>query len=110
MNLMLSNGYPFPYPNDVRVTDVDRFAQEAPGNILHVDAVAGFEWKYVLTVEFADTDSGRASRDRMLGLGWCNWGQPGALVLEAPTSTPDGYGHPAIIAGALAYCGFIVSG
>jgi hypothetical protein len=110
MHLTLTNGYPFPYPSDVRAADVDRFAKEASGNVLHVEAVIGFEWKYTLTIEFANTDVGRASRDRMLALGWCNWGPPGALVLEAPTSAPDGYGHPAIIAGAFAYCGFIVSG
>lgn len=110
MNLVLTSGYPFPYPSDLRAADVDRFAEEAPGNMLRIDAVIGFEWKYTLTVEFADTDAGRLSRDRMLVLGWSNWGEPGAQVLEAPTSEADGYGHPAVIAGAFAYCGLLISG
>lgn len=45
----------------------------------------------------------------MLALGWCNWQQSGALVLEAPTSALDGYGHPAVIASVFAYRGVLIA-
>ena len=109
MNLTLTNGYPRLYPTGTSGAEADRIAIEAQGNILHIEAIIGFEWKYTLTVEFAGTDAGRASRNRMLALGWHAWGEPAGLVLEATTSKADGYEHPAIIAGAIAYCGLLIT-
>ena len=104
MKLRLINGYPYPFPQGASEAELERYAEEAPGNTLVLRGVKHFEWIHTVTVEFYNPlqllEAVSATR-------WNIWGT-GSPVLESPVSTEDGYNHPAIIAGDMAYCGFIL--
>jgi hypothetical protein len=105
MLLTLQNGYPFPYPTDLSDAEQDDIADEAAGYSVDIPGVVHFEWKHTVTVEFDGLLSANAARD---ATGWETWGND-PKILEAKTSAADGYGHPAIIIGPTAYCGFMLS-
>jgi hypothetical protein len=100
MNLILSNGYPFPYPDGLSEAQQQEISQAAPSYRLVVAGVTHFEQKYTTTVQFRDTDTYHTA---LAVTGWEPWSP---LVLEAPTSAADGYDYPAIIVGNVAYCGY----
>jgi hypothetical protein len=100
MNLILSNGYPFPYPDGLSEAQQEEISQAAPSYRLVVAGVTHFEQKYTTTVQFRDTDTYHTA---LAVTGWKPWSP---LVLEAPTSAADGYDYPAIIVGNVAYCGY----
>ena len=102
MRLRLTNGYPYPYPFDATVEENDAFSEAAGSNQLRIEGVKNFEWLHTVTVEF---DLWGHFRDAQEKTGWLQWSDS---ILEAPTSASDGYEHPAIIVGDMAYCGFIL--
>jgi len=101
MKLMLTNGYPYPYPDGLTDKQQEAISEAAPGRTFELDGVVQFEWKHTVTVEIKDDF--RAWLDARRVTGWLVWSEG---VLEAPTSCADGYDHPAIIVGDTAYCGF----
>jgi len=104
MKLHLLNGYPFPYPKDLTPEQEESHADDASGITLDIDNVSHFEWVHTLTIEFT---SMFAARTAVSQTGWAFYDES-RLVLEAKVSSEDGYGHPAIVAGDKAYCGFIL--
>jgi hypothetical protein len=100
MNLILSNGYPFPYPAGLSEAQQEELSQAAPSYRLVIAGVTHFEQKFTTTVQFRGND---AYLTAMAITGWKPW-EP--LVLEAPTSDKDGYDYPAILVGNVAYCGY----
>lgn len=102
MNLILSNGYPYPYPDGLTEAQQEELSMAAPAYRLVIAGVVHFEQKYTTTIEFIDHDAYRAAQAIT---GWAAWGDH-QLVLEAPTSAADGYDYPAIVVGKHAYCGY----
>lgn len=100
MKLILQNGYPFPFRQINLPDDFD-----CRENELTIEGVAHFEWKHTLTVEFTSVWSFLKAKQ---ATGWRPWDNSG-LILEAATSTNDGYDHPAICTRDTAYCGFILT-
>lgn len=98
MRLRLTNGYPYPFPENP--PDDDPLMLD--GNLV-LHGVRHFEWKHTVTVEFENWYYLEKATD---ATGWKSWDN--GLVLEAPQSAADGYGHPAIIVKDVAYCGFIL--
>jgi len=101
MNLILRNCYPYPYPQDATEAEQEAISDEAGAGELVLADVIHFEWLHTVTVEFATFDAWAAAQQ---ATGWKSWDTP--LTLEAPTSGPEGYEHPAIIAAGKAWCGF----
>lgn len=101
MNLILSNGYPYPYPDGLTEAQQEEISMAAPAYRLVIEGVTHFEQKYTTTVQFRDADSYLTAQAIT---GWGAWSDL-ELVLEAPTSAADGYDYPAIIVGRVAYCG-----
>lgn len=97
MKLVLMNSYPYPLPDDF-----DSDTHEARAFSLELRGVIHFEWCHTVTVEFSKLEAYFTAQELT---GWGEW-SPG--VLEATTSADDGYDHPAIIAGDMAYCGFVL--
>lgn len=104
MLLTLQNGYPFPYPADLTEDQQETLSELASENTLVLSGVSSIQWLHTFTVRFTDSASYTAAKKAT------QWEGFGDLVLEAPTSVSDGYGHPAIIAEDRAYCGFFLSG
>jgi hypothetical protein len=100
MQLTLQNGYPYPYPLGAALDDA--LADAAAGKWLVLKGVAHFQWLHTVTVEFEDHAALLAAEQIT---GWERWGP---LVLEAKTSSEDGYDHPAIVTHNTAYCGFML--
>lgn len=101
MKLILQNGYPYPYPANLTQKEQDELAEAAAGHRLEIEGVSFWQWLHTMTVQFktfADYEKAKQLT------GWEHWSHD---VLEAPTSSADGYGHPAIVAAGMAYCGFI---
>ena len=103
MKMILENGYPFPYPANLSETEQEAISETARGVSITLKGIKGVEWLHTLTVEFHTSEAMKYG----LVLGWKPWGN--GNVLEVPTSGPDGYDHPALIAGNRAYCGFILA-
>lgn len=100
-DLTLQNGYPSPYPENLSEAEQEEISENVTS--LNIAGVVNFQWLHTITIEFAD----QASYDAAKALtGWTPWS---ALVLEAQSSGPEGYDHPAIIAGDKAYCGFMLT-
>ena len=97
MHLILENGYPFPLPEGF-----DSDAYDCRNEALTLSGVTTFEWLHTVTIGFA-TPEDRDTAQKLTG--WQKWND---LVLEAHTSGPDGYTHPAIVVKNLAFCGFIL--
>jgi hypothetical protein len=106
MKLTLENNYPFPYPDNLTEAEGDAIADQARDRDLVLKGVKCFEWLHTVTVEFVDYAAYDKAKDLT---GWERWGTERSNILEAKTSAEDGYGHPAIIAGGRAWCGFILS-
>ena len=106
MNLILQNGYPYPYPEHLSDDEQAVLSHEATDldNSLTIAGVVHFEWKYTITVEFASHEQAKTA---MAQTGWRWWDQ-GGVILEAASSSKDGYDQSAIITGNKAYCGFIL--
>jgi hypothetical protein len=102
MRLILQNGYPFPYPTGLSEAESDKISDAAMGKTFEINGIHHFEMKHTLTVEFVDQESYEISQELTGWKRWCDH------TLEATTSGPDGYGHPAIIVKDTAYCGFIL--
>lgn len=103
MKLVLQNGYPYPYPEGLSEAESDVIAGRAGGAELVLSGVTHVQWLHTVTVEFADST---AFEDARRLTGWTQWSP---LVLEAPTCADEGYDHPAIITGSVAYCGFVLT-
>jgi len=105
MKLLLTNGYPFPFPEGGVPDDFEggNVPYDCRDYSLQLDEVVHFEWLHTITVEFANAQACETARNLT---GWFYWGLPEYLTLEARASTEDGYEHPAIVAKDTAYCGF----
>lgn len=95
MILILENGYPHPWVED-------KPGWDSREHSLVLEGVVHFEWKYTLTVEFENFE---AYSKAMIATGWKNWSN---LVLEAKYAADEGFETPAIIAGNMAYCSFML--
>lgn len=105
MKLLMTNHYPFPYPENVSVEGGERISNEATDRDLRLDGVIHFEMKHTVTIEFESASAMQAAQEKT---GWKPWGTDGH-ILEAPVSAADGYGpFPAIIANNEAWCGYIL--
>lgn len=104
MKLILLNGYPYPYPQNLTEYDQEDLANAASGNTLEISGIVHFEWLHTVTVEF---ESYEVMHSAQTLTGWERW-SPDMPILEAFTSIADGYDHPAILANGMAYCGFIL--
>lgn len=103
MRLILTNGYPFPYPTGLLSPDEEEKVNEAAtGKTFEINGIRHFEMKHTVTVEFVDFESFEISQHLT---SWPKWSD---LTLEAKASAEDGYQHPAIVVGDTAYCGFIL--
>jgi hypothetical protein len=102
MRLILLNGYPFPYPQGLTEAESDAINDAAKDKSFEINGIFHFEWLHTLTIEFVDQESYETSQELT---GWQRWADH---TLEATTSGPEGYGHPAIIVKDTAYCGFIL--
>lgn len=102
MKLFLQNGYPMPYPADAPESEQEAINEKARGTTLEIAGVTSFQWLHTVTVGFETVAEFLAAQQ---ATGWKEWSP---MVLEATTSEAEGYEHPAIIAGGLAYCGFIL--
>lgn len=100
MKLILSNGYPYPYPEGLTEAQQEELSQAAPAYRLVIEGVVHFEQKDTTTVEFRDMDAFQTAKAIT---GWALWS---GVILEAPTSAADGYNYPAIVVGNVAYCGW----
>jgi hypothetical protein len=105
MKLILENGYPYPYPKGLSDEEGERVANDAPDIQMELKGVRAFEWLHTMTIEFESSDAALAA---IRQTDWDVW-DAARNILEAKTSSEDGYGHPAIIVGDKAYCGFIVA-
>jgi hypothetical protein len=108
MKLILTNHYPYPYPENISEEGGERLSAEATDRTLELSGVVHFEQKHATTIEFADVAS---YADAKAKTGWKPWGSGGltTCILEAPVSKDDGYGpYPAIIAENEAWCGVIL--
>lgn len=105
MQLILTNGYPFPYPEGLTEYQTDAIALDAQERRLVLEGVKAFETKYTVTVEFVDAAAYHKARE---ATGWADWDGEG-LILEAPASAKDGYDFPAIVAGGFAWCGIFLA-
>lgn len=99
MQLLLTNGYPYPFPKGF---DAEEEGYDARDYEVQLAGVTHFEWLHTVTVEFSTIE---ACEEAKAKTGWADWS---FCVLEAITSVEDGYDHPALIAGDKAYCGFIL--
>lgn len=100
MKLVLTNGYPYPPPPALTDAQLAVMAEAAASDRLEIHGVINFEWLHTVTVEM---ESAEAYAKAQKATGWPNWS---ANTLEASTSRGNGYGHPALVVGAKAYCGF----
>jgi hypothetical protein len=100
MKLLLTNGYPYPCPDDF---DLEKEGYDARDYEVQLTGVTHFEWLHTVTVEFSTIE---ACEEAKAKTGWADWS---SYVLEAGASAEDGYDHPAIIVRDKAYCGFILS-
>jgi hypothetical protein len=105
MKLVLTNGYPYPYPENLSEAESEAIASNAGGNRLEIPNVISFQWLHTVTVQLRDDFGIWLGAQQMTG--WEVWDDKRS-VLEAKTSSEDGYGHPAIIVGDMAYCGFML--
>lgn len=100
MNLILTSGFPFPYPPNLNEAQQATIAEEAMSHRLVIEGVLRFEQKHTTTVIFLDAD---ACQKAMALTGWQAWT---SVILEAPTSKEAGHMFPAIIAAGKAYSGY----
>lgn len=107
MKLILTNGYPYPYPTDLTEEQQEEISKKAGSLQTVIDGVVHFQWLHTVTVEFSDDLAHWEKAQELLTKGWKQWF---GNTLEAPISAADGYGHPAIILGNVAYCGFTLVG
>lgn len=102
MRLRLINGYPYPYPEGLPPEEEARISDASRSRTLEIEGVVHFEWLHTVTIEFVNWGCYNAAANLT---GWKEWS---FLILEAQTSSADGYNHPAIVVGNTAYCGFIL--
>lgn len=98
MRLSLENGYPYPIPDGF-----DLKAHDCRSHGVVIEDVVHFEWRYTLTIEFGSAQS--CDRAQQLSGCWTQWSYN---VLEAVVNADEGYEHPAIVFGGMAYCGFVL--
>lgn len=96
--LILGDGYPYPYPTDP--DEQEAANEDAPNHIMALSGVVQFEWRFTVTVKFADPESFTAAKELT---GWEIW-EESDLILEATTSRGDGREFPAIVVKDRAYC------
>ena len=108
MKLILSHGYPFPFPLDPVDATVDAIAEAASGHRFTLEGVTSVQFMHTVTVEFASIEARKAAQK---ATGWTEWS---ALVLEAwfvggaVAPSPGGYGSGVeLIVPALAYDGIV---
>lgn len=92
--LVLTNGYPAPYINNIDpLWENDGYADAATSINLILPGIVHFEWKYTITIEFATVELAQAAA---AATGWKAWDKEGR-ILEVESSGPEGYDHPAIM-------------
>lgn len=102
MILTLTNGYPYPYPENLTQQEQDALSEAAPGTMLDLPGVKHFEIKHTVTVEFENYAAFEYAR---LATGWPLW--DAYLTLEAKHSVEDGYDIiTSLVVKDIAYCGF----
>ena len=108
MKLILSHGYPFPYPNDISAGDAGAIGEGAAGIRFTLEGVTSVQFMHTVTVEFKDKQSCQKAQK---ATGWSEWSP---LVLEAwfvggaVAPSPGGYGSGVeLIVPALAYDGIV---
>lgn len=108
MKLILSHGYPFPYPLDPVDATADAIGEAAAGFRLELDGVGMVQFMHTMTVEFKDAAAFDAAQK---ATGWAEWSP---LVLEARffgdgvPARPGRYGSGVeLIVPALAYDGIV---
>jgi hypothetical protein len=109
MKLILTNHYPFPYPENISEEHGERLSSESTDRQLELHNVIHFEQKHTTTVEFGDLEAYTEAKQKT---GWKPWGTEGTeqFILEAPVSSDDGYGpYAAIIVKNEAWCGTILA-
>lgn len=98
MNLILSNGYPYPCAGDLSEAQRVEHSMAAPACRLVIRDVVHFEQKHTTTVEFVNSDA------RGVAMAITGWPLVADKVLAVSTIVAEGYDHPAIIVGSIAYC------
>lgn len=108
MKLILSHGYPFPYPNDIDAGDADLIDEAAAGERFTLEGVTTVQFMHTVTVAFKNEEAFEAAQK---ATGWMEWSP---LVLEAGfvggvvVPSPGGYGSGVeLIVPALAYDGIV---
>lgn len=108
MKLILTHGYPFPYPLDPVDATADAIAEDAAGVRFTLEGVTSVQFMHTVTVAFKDAAAFDAAQK---ATGWAEWSP---LVLEAwfvggaVAPSPGGYGSGVeLIVPALAYDGIV---
>jgi hypothetical protein len=101
-NLVLTHGYPYPYPSKITADESERHAEAAAGVRLEIAGVVNYQTPHTVTVEFATVEECEVTR---LITGWRQYDH---RILEAPSSDKGGYHFHAVIANNTAYCGVMI--
>lgn len=102
MRLILTHGYPYPFPESLSEAEEETISANASNVRLELEGVVHFEWLHTITVQFASREEADCARSVA---GW-EWWDEASHILEAPSNVDEGYNHPAILAENHAYCGF----
>ncbi len=103
MKLILGDAYPFPYPVDAPQTEQDDINDRLRGPQLTLENVVGFEWRFTVTIEFADHEAMRAAQALT---DWPQW--ESGPVLEATTNHAEAREFPAFIIRDKSYCQLMI--
>lgn len=102
MKLILSHGYPYPYPLDLTEAQQAELSHAAPAYQLVIQGVKHFEQKHTTTVEFVSDEAWHTAQAIT---GWKTWA---TRILEAPTDAENGLAYDAFIVANVAYCGHVL--
>ena len=112
MKLMLSNGYPMPFPTHLSEANQEAINLAAGEAQLHIVDVTAVQQLHTVTVEFTSRE---AMERACFQTHWPVWSDlDDRWILEVPTSSDDGYAHPAWVTGTTvdgdqtAWCGFFL--
>ncbi|MFG1227126.1 hypothetical protein [Xanthobacter wiegelii] len=104
-DLILGDGYPYPYPEGLTEQEQDDLAASLAVEDMRLKGVVSVEWRFELTIEFVDRESYDAAKATT---GWEAWDE-GALLLSATLEGREGRGDiPALIVGDKAYCRWMI--
>lgn len=101
MQLVLQNGYPFPYPDNLSEAAQEEIAAQAGGTQLVLDGVVSLQFLHTLTVEFEDSVAFHKAKALT---GWRRWCEN---VLEAQLGETE-YLLPGIVVENTSFAGFFL--